>query len=300
MRFVVTGANGYIGSNFIRRILMYGHQVIAIDFMECHLPMHENMVYIQTDFEALRNHPPEVLTKMPLDALYHFAWAGVGATNRNDYMLQSKNIMLTLDVLMLSRQIAVSKVIIPGSASEYAAGAQPITGIGAPAPIDAYGAMKAACHVICDSFARQYEIPLLWAVISSVYGPGRDDNNVLSYVIKTLLTRQRPSLTRLEQIWDFIYIDDLVEAMYLLAQNGTPRKTYAIASGEPRSLSSYIYAIRDAIDPDLPLGIGEIPYKNGVPDNCVLDIKELMRDTGFAPAVSFEDGIARTILFFKG
>lgn len=61
----------------------------------------------------------------------------------------------------------------------------------------------------------------------------------------------------------------------------------------------YVQEIRSLIDPDLPIGIGDLPYKNGKIDHQILDISELKRDTGFVPEFSFEKGILLTIEFFK-
>ena len=56
-------------------------------------------------------------------------------------------------------------------------------------------------------------------------------------------------------------------------------------------MANYIYKIRDAIDPSLPLGIGDIPYRDGkMPMSCV-DLSEIKRDTGFEPKIPFGKGI---------
>lgn len=101
-------------------------------------------------------------------------------------------------------------------------------------------------------------------------------------------------------MWDYIYIDDLIEALYLLGLHGKPDGVYPIGSGQARPLAEYIRQIQAEIAPDAPLGIGALPYKFGSkPDNSVLDISSLREDTGFAPQVSFEEGIGRTIAYFR-
>ena len=101
-------------------------------------------------------------------------------------------------------------------------------------------------------------------------------------------------------MWDYIYIDDLMEALYLVGLRGRPDTVYPVGSGEARPLADYIRQIQAAITPEAPLGIGELPYKLGAkPDNSVLDISRLREDTGFAPRVSFGEGIGRTIAYFR-
>ena len=64
-------------------------------------------------------------------------------------------------------------------------------------------------------------------------------------------------------------------------------------------MSEYVKIIRDHIDESLPLGIGDLPYKNKTIDNQILDISSLQQDTGFQPKVTFEQGIIKTIDYFK-
>ena len=96
-------------------------------------------------------------------------------------------------------------------------------------------------------------------------------------------------------MWDYLYSEDAARALYLLGQKGRDGRTYCIGSGQARPLREYIEMLRDAINPALPLGIGEVPYgENQVMYLCA-DISDLTRDTGFVPEVTFEEGIRRTI-----
>lgn len=74
---------------------------------------------------------------------------------------------------------------------------------------------------------------------------------------------------------------------------------YPVGSGESRTLREYVEIIRDAIDPKLKIGIGDIPYKNKKIDNQILDISSLQEDTGFKPSYSFSEGIQEVIQYFK-
>ena len=73
-----------------------------------------------------------------------------------------------------------------------------------------------------------------------------------------------------------------------------------IGSGQSRYLKDYITTIRDVVNPNLEIGIGEIDYyPNQVMKLCA-DIDELTKDTGFLPEVSFEEGIKKTIEWYRG
>jgi nucleoside-diphosphate-sugar epimerase len=237
--------------------------------------------------------------KMPVDAFYHLAWAGVSTTLKNDAAVQVSNITLTLKALYAAKQCKAKKVICPGSTSEYATCGEAVTGKNVPAPADMYAASKVAAHFMAQQYARQLDVPFIWLLIASIYGPGRHDNNVITYCINQLLDGKKPSTTKLEQQWDYLFVEDLIAALVLVGEKGVPGSVYPVGSGVSRPLAEFITTLRDKIDPALPLGIGEVPYKTEKIDHSIIDISLLQRDTGFMPAVSFEEGIEKTIAYFK-
>ena len=292
---VITGAGGFIGRNLTERLLQEKIAVYAIDVEGAQIPAKEGVTVLGVkigDKDALS----QALQEIQPDVFYHLAWAGVSTDVKNEVTMQLSNLPLTMAVLEACREAGCGHIIIPGSASEYAYCGQTINGANLPAPGDAYAAAKAAAQVLCQWYARQHGLNLNWLLIGSIYGPGRNDSNILTYTIKALLRGETPQYSKLEQMWDYIYIDDLMEALYLLGLRGKPDSVYPVGSGEARPLADYIRQIQAAI----PLGIGALPYKFGAkPDNSVLDIDRLQQDTGFIPRVSFAEGIGRTIAYFR-
>jgi nucleoside-diphosphate-sugar epimerase len=139
----------------------------------------------------------------------------------------------------------------------------------------------------------------VYVVISGIYSADRLDSNVITYSINKLLDGECPSLTKLEQLWDYVHIDDVVMGLRLIIDKGKDNAFYVIGHGDNWPLANYIYKIRDAIDPTLVLGIGDVPYKDGkIPMSCV-DLSEMKRDTGFEPKISFEIGILEMIESIK-
>lgn len=298
---VITGAGGFIGRNLTRRLLQENVQVYGIDIEAA-----QGRILVDTGVTPLsvdigdKKELANILKVARPEVFYHLAWAGVSTDVKNEVGMQVSNIPLAVTVLEACGEAGCKHVIIPGSASEYAYCGRTIDGQNTPAPGDAYAASKAAAQVLCQWYARQHELNLNWLLIGSIYGPGRNDSNILTYTIKALLRGEKPRYTKLEQLWDYIYIDDLIEALYLLGIYGKPDGVYPIGSGQARPLAEYIRQIQAEIAPDVPLGIGALPYKFGSkPDNSVLDITALQTDTGFAPRVTFEEGIGRTIAYFR-
>lgn len=297
-KVLVVGANGFLGSRLSIALSDQGYQVIAL--VDKRYPYDSingkegiiTVEFILEEIEALNDSP--ILSD--IDTLYHFAWAGVNAQARNESEVQVQNVMFGLKVMEFANHHKIKRVIVPGSAAEVSCGNGIITGIASPAPSDMYSAAKVATRYVCQTYASQHDIELIWTLVTSIYGPGRNDNNLISYVIQTLLKGEKPSTTGLEQKWDYLYVDDLICALILIGKNGKGGKVYPIGSGEHKQMREYIEIIRDLINPSLPIGIGEIPYKNpNHIDNQIIDISELSNDTGFNAEYDFKKGIYITI-----
>lgn len=298
----VTGAAGFIGKMLVRQLIEQEYIVYALV-----LPTENPDFGVKTDkLNIIRGNLENIddistaLHEEGIDLIYHLAWIGVSTKLKNDYEMQFKNVQFGLNMMRLAQQIGCSKVVITGSVSEYAYANGMVNGKQVPSPSDAYSATKASVHIYCDLFARQNGMVLNWLLIPSIYGPGRDDNNLISYCIKSLLTGEKPSFTKLEQKWDYIYITDLINALVLVGRSQTGNKTYCVGSGKNMALSEYVTIIRDIINPDAELGIGDLEYKTNTIDNSIVDISEIVRDTGYKPLVDFKEGIIQTINYFKG
>ena len=301
-KVIITGANGFIGSHLVKRMNEMGVEVIALvdpRFDYSFIKELSNVTIIAFSLQNIDSLYSDERLK-DSDIVYHLAWSGVHASYRNNEDEQLQNIKYCLDILKLAKHIRCWKVLIPGSAAEVSCGDGMITGKESPAPSDIYSATKVATRYLCQTYAHQHDIALIWPLITSIYGPGRDDNNLISYAIKTLLRGEKPSFTKLEQQWDYLYIDDLIEALVALGDKGKSY-VYPIGSGEHRKMSEYVGIIHQIINPNLSLGIGDIPYKNpNRIDNQMMDISALKRDTGFSPKTIFEEGISKTIDYFRG
>ena len=122
---------------------------------------------------------------------------------------------------------------------------------------------------------------------------------MISGTIRKLLAGEKPALTAGTQRWDYLYSGDAADAFYLAACHGRNGAVYPLGSGQAMPLKDYIFQMRDAIDPALPLGLGEGPYGPLQVMHLQADISALQADTGFEPRTSFSEGIRETIDWVK-
>lgn len=301
-KVVITGPTGVIGRALIDECLKHGIEVTAVCRKNSNrafaLLQLKNVHVVECDLRELLL-LPELLTESDYDTFYHLGWDGTFGDSRNCLSVQTNNIRYTLDAVDVAQRLGCSRFIGAGSQAEYGR----VEGILKPdtpvKPENGYGMAKLCAGQMSRLACEQRQMEHIWTRVLSVYGPEDGPNTMISSVITSLLLKKEPELTKGEQKWDYLYSADAGRAFYLLGENGISGKVYPIGSGKARPLAEYVKLLRDAIDPGLPLGFGKREYAKGQVMHLCADISELQGDTGFVPAYSFEEGIQKTINWWR-
>ncbi|MDO4863051.1 MAG: NAD(P)-dependent oxidoreductase [Ruminococcus sp.] len=293
---VVTGPSGTIGAALCSLLCKKGIRVYAISRPRCknlgNIPQHKLLQLIECDAAEL----PSLCEKINhADAFFHLAWKGTGRDSRDDLKIQTENISCTLEAVETAKSLGCSVFIGAGSHAEYGVRNVPLAPDTPCFPVTGYGAAKHCAGVMCLRRGKQIGLDCIWMRILSVYGKYQESGSMLTDMIGKMLDGEKLSVTEGDQIWDYLYCDDSAEAMLAAAQKGIGGAVYVIGSGQARPLREYIRIIRDAVDPTLPIGFGEIPYTPGQIMRLEADITSFTHDTGFVPQISFEEGIRRTV-----
>lgn len=297
-KVVITGGTGFIGSWLVEEMLEQSIDVIMLvrDVAGCNYCDRDGVTVIQyhsPEYERLKEN------KEPIDAFYHLGWGGVATQDKNDCQLQMNNISFSMEMLDYAHEIGAAKFIGIGTVAEYSF-CESIMDVNAKqTPNDMYGAAKTAVHYLLETRARILRMPFIWTVIPSTFGEGRRDNNIITYTIMSLLRGEKPEYGYLTQMWDFLYVKEVVRALRYIGEKGIAEKTYAIGSGQFKPLKDYITMIRDIINPELELGIGSKPALSDKVFSSCVSIYDLTKDTGFVPEISFEEGIRKTIEYYR-
>lgn len=316
----ISGATGAIGIALINKCIEQGVEVYAYsrpgsgrrDNIPKN-PLVKICDYDLSDFDKM-GRLAGTISLPQIDVFYHFGWAGTIGDGRNDGRLQALNIKYTTDAVILAHAMKAKAFIGAGSQAEYGRVEGRLTPSTPASPENGYGIAKLAAGQLSRMMCDRLDMRHIWVRILSVYGPYDGEATMIMTTIRQLIHGGRPSLTEGRQIWDYLYSKDAAEAFYLLGHQATSMfdgageiadparfhgKVYCLGSGMGRPLKDYIRQMRDAIDPSLSLGLGEVPYSDKQVMHLEADISDLTNDTGFKPKVSFKEGIRETIEYVK-
>ena len=298
-RVIVTGANGFIGSAVIRELIKNDVEVLAL----CHKIPEKKIISELITYQEFELSKIEELKDIVIndyyDTFYHFAWAGSAGSDRSNTKLQLQNVQWTIDALNFAKSIGCKRFIGVGSIAEYESMANIYTDGNKPGLAYIYGSAKILAHAIAMSIAANIGIDLIWVSITNGYGVGDNTNRMLNNTIRTIIKGENPQFTSGTQNYDFVYIDDVARAFYLIGKNGKPFHSYLIGSGNAKPLKEFLLEMKESIAKDVDFIFGDVPFTGVNLDLSVFDAKKTELDTGFKAEISFAEGVKRTYEWLK-
>jgi UDP-glucose 4-epimerase len=302
---LVTGGAGYIGTQLVKTLLTQGHHVTVIsrhcttELIE-HTSYQDNKIkYIQTDLAvALQTSKIKLCT---FDTLFHLAASSSVPKSvedpREDFQ---KNVETTLILLEALRQTTCRpKVIFASSGAVYGNPVMmPIRETSSTEPISPYGVSKLTCERYITTYSRLYGISAASLRLFSIYGPGQK-----KMVVYDILSKLHQNPDQLEiigdgsQSRDFVYIDDVVRAMILIAEKGALHgEVYNVASGQSTTIAQLISLICRVAGCSPQLQFSKTT-RLGDPERWSVDISRLC-ELGYEPKYTLTEGLYQTYSWF--
>lgn len=227
------------------------------------------------------------------DYFIHLGWSGTFGDSRNDVSLQKANVQYALDACEVAAKLGCEAYVFAGSQAEYGRVEGVLREDTPTFPENEYGKAKLEAGMRTRQFCTDNGMRHIYVRILSVYGPGDGAFTMVTSTISKLQEGISPQFTPGEQLWDYLYSEDAASALLLLCEKGKSDRIYCLGSGTERPLKEYIRAIGNIVNPNVELQIGALPYGEKQVMRLCADISALKEDTGFEPAVSFEEGIQR-------
>lgn len=299
-KVILTGATGFVGNAVLRELIKNNIYVIAISRSgnPKNIPDSDLVRYISCDLSEMNSLVNKIADK-DIDTFYHFAWNGSAGPARADTNLQLKNAQWTIDSLNVAKKLGCNRFVAAGSIMEHETIAAAYTQGNKPGLGYIYGSGKLVAHTMAMSVAASIGIDLIWAEITNAYGIGELSARMVNTTLRKIIHGENPQFTAGTQNYDFVYIDDVARAFYLIGKNGKPFNDYLIGSSTARPLKEFLLEMKNSVAPNLDFIFGDVPFTGVDLPLEKYDCKKTEEDTGFKASISFAEGTKRTIEWLK-
>lgn len=304
---LVTGGGGFIGGHLVERLLRDGHAVRVLDNFSTGRRINVQGVLDQIeliegdlrDLDAVRRAAEGV------DVVFHEgALASVPRSVNDPLSSNAVNVDGTLNVLVAARDAGARRVVFASSSSVYGdTPTLPKVETMPFAPISPYGIAKMAAETYVTRFAQLYDIETVALRYFNVFGPRQDPTSQYSGVIARFCTAAlagEPYTINGDglQSRDFTFVDNVVDANVLAGTvPGVSGQVFNIACNQQITLLDLVAVLNKLVGRDLPVEHG--PDRAGDIKHSLADISKARQLLGFQPRVGFEQGMARTLDWYR-
>jgi UDP-glucuronate 4-epimerase len=329
MKFLVTGAAGFIGFHTAQLLLERGDEVVGLDNLNdyydvslkqarlAQLQQRPNFRFVKLDL-ADRPEMKELFAREKFTRAIHLAaQAGVRYSLENPLAYVDSNVVGFANVLEGCRHNGVEHLVYASTSSVYGANTKMPFSVhqNVDHPLSFYAATKKANELMAHTYAYLYKLPVTGLRFFTVYGPwGRPDMALFLFTKNILAGKPIDVFNYGNHRRDFTYVDDIAQGVVRAADrvatanaqwNGddpdpgtskAPYRLYNIGNNQPVELMRYIECIerslgRKAQKNLLPLQLGDVP-------DTYADIDDLVRDVGYRPATPVEVGVERFVRWY--
>jgi UDP-glucose 4-epimerase len=304
---LVTGGSGFIGSHLVERLVASGAGVRVLDDFSTGKP--DNLTNVHAKIELVAGSVADgakVRTAVAgCDTIYHLAALASVAKSVED-PLASHEVCATgtLTVLDAARKAGVRRVVYAASSSAY--GDQPgaVRSEEDPLmPLSPYAAAKLAGEHYCTSCTTVYGLETVRLRFFNVFGPRQDAKSpysgVIALFIAAMCEGKAPTIHGDGlQARDFVYVDNVVDVLCQAAQvPGAVGKVYNVGNGRSTTILDLVRHLNRLLGTDIqpthaPARAGDVRYSEA-------DISRARHDLGYNPAVSFDEGLAHTLAYYR-
>ncbi len=305
--YLVTGGAGFIGSHLVDALVGEGQRVRVVDNFST--GKRENLAQSRDAIElfecSITDRPALAGAMQGVDYVFHLAaLASVPRSVDDPLACHEHNVTGTLNVLLAARDAGVRRVVYAGSSSAYGdVDSDFKTEDMLPSPLSPYAAAKLSGEHYCQAFTNVFGLETVTVRYFNVFGPRQDPLSTYAAVIPRFVTAMlRGEPPRVEgdglQTRDFTYIDNVVHGTLLACRTpGVAGQVFNIACGSRISLLAMIDLLNgllgDSIAPDF------VAPRPGDVRHSRAAIGKAQRLLAYEPVVSFEEGLARTLAWYR-
>ncbi len=299
MKFVITGASGFLGVEICKELLYQGHQIYAVCRKESkgldNLPKDDKLSVVWADLNHLNDISNQVDNA---DVFIHLAWQGTVSGGRFNPELQAENIQNAFTAMRVAKLTGCRLFVDAGSQAEYGTVTETISEETPCNPFSDYGKAKLQVwnegKVLCKELGLKY----IHLRIFSLYGENDHPYTLVMSALEKMLKDETVDLSSCTQNWNFLYVNDAVMQIvglchFALKQDDYIHDVYNIASKDTRVLKDFVIKIKEISHSTSKLNFGAFAPQNLV--SLQPDITKTEKDSGFTNYHSFEDVIRQIV-----
>lgn len=324
MKMLVTGAAGFIGYHLSAKLLEQGYTVIGFDNLNDYydpslkesrlaiLAQYERFTFVKGDLENQKEvervfsvYHPEIVVNLA-------AQAGVRYSLQNPRSYVDSNTVGFFNILESCRRSnpPITHLVYASSSSVYGNQTKIPFSVSdnVDRPVSLYAATKRFNELVAYTYSHLFHIPTTGLRFFTVYGPyGRPDMAYFSFTQKILNGEPIQVFNYGDMYRDFTYIDDIIKGIMNIVgsppQPPDPVKIYNIGNNKPVQLMQFIKTLETALSAayrtDLKANIKFLPMQPGDVYQTYADVDDLIRDFGFKPQTSIEDGLNQFAVWYR-
>ena len=305
MKILVTGGAGFIGANLVRFLLQHGHAVTVFDNLS--VGRREYLADLEIEFVQGDILDVEAINQVVSghDGIVHLAaQTGVPASLQNPRRDCEVNVLGTLNVLEAARaaqERRARQIRLVFASSNAPLGRQPppATEDKAPLPISPYGASKLAGEGYCLAYHGSWGLGTVVLRFANVYGPfSAHKSSVVACFFRDI---ERTGKITIDgdglQTRDFIYVNDLCQAILLALESDVSGEVFQIATGIETSIAELAQMVQAIVGKEV--GIRQAPARQGDIRKNYSTIAKVQRLLGWAPQVSLTEGLSRVYEWWR-
>ena len=303
-KYIINGASGFIGFELIKRFLKFDDiEIFALTSSlnsELFSLKSRNLKVFHQDFSTNKS-LSDLLPKQDYDAFVYLAWNGYGkgslSKDKNDFIIQTNNIPNLLKSIKESKDLGVRKIVYASSFAEFMISENEGRTHNDGAPSNIYGASKNASRILGQALALDLKIDFTSFSLGNTFGPGDKLLRSINVFIQKLIQNQPIDLTLGNHLYDLNYIDDAIEGIIKVINQGLLFRNYYIGN-KARPLKSIIFELKQILGSKSEINLGKYTENFHV-DYKSIDFYELARDTGYSPKVPLSEAILLTSEWVK-
>ncbi|MFI3165969.1 MAG: NAD(P)-dependent oxidoreductase [Bacillota bacterium] len=300
-KVIVTGCGGFIGKKLSECLLKKGIYVVGIDVSDKNIKDIDdvNFKFVRANFSEYYK-LVEIVNEKNFDVFYHIAWQGVYGEIFKDYVMQLDNAKYAGIAIEQAIELNCKKFVLAGSMNQYEAEDYQNKNDIQPRFTCVYASAKTAAEMICKTIAYNKGIEFNAGLISMVYGENNYSMMIPNIVMKSLLMKEEPKLIEGNDLYDLIYVQDVVNAFYHIGKSGLNLKRYYIGHRveDLYTFKDWMLKIQNVINPAVKMSFGEYKISTYFDYNKI-DTHSLYEDTNFTIENNFNDTIVKTSNWIK-